>query len=463
MSESGYLSRRDILRALLAGGAGLLASDLPFVQAQEKKDGHILVVGAGVSGLAAAARLQQAGYQVTVLEARDRIGGRVWTSTELGGIPLDLGASWIHGVEGNPLTTLAEDNGVKTVITREENMAVYVDPSTRLSEEEIDDAEVRYGEIIQEAEDTAEQSDTDRSLGSFIDEAAKARSLSAHDRRLLEYSVNSIIEQEYAADVDELSAWSWEEDQAFDGDDALFPDGYQWLPAFLARNLNIELNTLITTVDYGADGVTLTTQDGRTFDGDAALITLPLGVLKEGRISFDPPLPDDKQHAIDTLIMGVLNKVYLRFPDVFWDDDVDWIGYAAQEKGHWAEYVNFARVTDDAILLAFNAGAYGEEIESLSDEQIVTEAMKTLRSIYGSEIPEPIDSLITRWKSDPFTYGSYSAYGVGSTPDDREALGAPVENVLFFAGEATHLDYPSTVHGALLSGWRAAEEITRTV
>ncbi len=464
MPTSGSLSRRDMLKALIVSSTSLLASRLPSLRAQDASASHILVVGAGTAGLAAASHLQQEGYRVTVLEGRDRIGGRVWTSTALDGIPLDMGASWIHGLEENPLTPLAKQANVRMMGTDVNKTVVYTDTNTPVSDAEAEAASVLYESIIAEAKTAAEALGEDQSLGAVLDQIIAAHDLTDRQLLLLTYSINSTIEQEYAADVKTLSAMSWQDDEEFDGGDVLFPDGYQWLPKMLANGLTIELNTAIRSIAYeGQNGVTLTSEDGRTFEGDAVLVTVPLGVLKKGVITFTPPLSEDKQTAIERLNMGVLNKVYLRFADVFWDTDSDWIDYAAPEKGHWSEFVNMAPVTNDAILLAFNAGEYGEAIEALTDEQIITEAMKALRTMYGSDIPDPMAWSLTRWKSDPFAYGSYSSYGVGSSGKDREALAAPIDEVLFFAGEATHEEHPSTVHGAYLSGMRAADEIIAAV
>jgi monoamine oxidase len=464
MPKSNAFSRRDVLKASLKDKASLLT---PQIRASHRQDGekaHIIVVGAGVAGLAAANQLQQTGYRVTVLEARDRIGGRIWTSSALGGIPLDLGASWIHGIVGNPLSPLAAEADVEAIVTNINSYTVYIDDSTRLKEEEMQEIDVIYESILAEVFDEAEASEIDQPLGLLLKKAVNRRGLSDCSRRLVDYNINSIIEQEYAADVNALSAWWWEEYRVFDGEDVLFPQGYQWLPAKLAQGLTIELNAVIDSVTYNADeGVTLVTQDGRTFDADAALLTIPVGVLKKGCITFNPPLPANKQAAIEHLIMGVLNKVYMRFPSVFWDADSDWIDYVPLEKGQWSDFLNLSQVMDDAILMAFNAGEYGEAIEQLSDEQILSDAMKTLRAMYGPNIPDPIDWIITRWKSDPFAYGSYSANGVGASNDDREALAAPIDKVLFFAGEATHNKYFGSVHGALLTGWRAVQEIVEVV
>jgi len=199
--------------------------------------------------------------------------------------------------------------------------------------------------------------------------------------------------------------------------------------------------------------------NGRLMSAAHGVKPLRLGVLKAGTVAFTPPLPAAKQKAIQRLGMGVLNKLYLRFPRRFWDADAELINYIPAQHGRWAESLNMAYYTDAPVLLCFNAGIYGTATEALSDAEVVAAAMTSLRTIYGADIPAPTAHLRTRWAADPYARGSYSFAAVGSSPADRDALAAPVGGRLFFAGEATYRDYPSTVHGAYLSGRRAAANI----
>jgi len=189
------------------------------------------------------------------------------------------------------------------------------------------------------------------------------------------------------------------------------------------------------------------------------LVTLPLGVLQAGSVRFTPVLPSAKQEAINKLGMGVLNKCYLRFAEAFWPEDVDWLEYIPTKRGEWTEWVSFTQAAKWPILLGFNAADHGREIEALSDPQIVSSAMQTLRTIFGADIPDPVDYQITRWASDPFALGSYSFNPVGTNPRMRTTLARPINNRLFFAGEATEQNHFSTAHGAYLSGLRAAKEM----
>src|SRR5262249_40281067 len=134
-------------------------------------------------------------------------------------------------------------------------------------------------------------------------------------------------------------------------------------------------------------------------------------------------------------------------------------GYMGNQDSDWPEIVNFHKIAGLPLLLAFSAGAAGEQNELRSDAELVACLMECLRKMYGPDIPEPSGHLITRWNKDPFSLGSYSYVPVGSTQSQRRQIGMPVANRLFFAGEATSQFFPSTVHGAFLSGVRAAYEI----
>lgn len=418
----------------------------------------VIVVGAGVSGLAAARQLQDAGVKVLVLEGRDRIGGRVWTDRTWADAPLDMGASWIHGVRGNPIAELAEELDINMVATDYDNMAVYDYDGRELRDEELTELDEWVEAVLEDAAALGEELNQDISLQEGVNRVLVEEALIATDQRQINYALNTLVEHEYANDISQMSLWNWDEDEELGGDDVLFPGGYDWLVQALAGGLDIRLNHVVSQVAYDESGVRVLTSVGE-FAAARAIITLPLGVLQKGTVQFEPPLPPAKQAAIHKFGFGVLNKLYLRFPEVVWDKEADLLGYIAEIKGEWAEYVNIYKVTGQPILLCFNAGEYGLAIEKMGDEEVVAAAMQVLRTIYGPNIPDPTGWLITRWGSDPFAWGSYSSPGIGSSNADRRTLAEPIANRLFFAGEATIPDYSATVHGAYLSGQRAAKQI----
>ncbi|MFO7589570.1 MAG: FAD-dependent oxidoreductase [Acidimicrobiia bacterium] len=350
----------------------------------EAEDGaRVVVVGAGVAGLAAARSLHRSGYEVVVLEARERVGGRIFTDTGLG-LPLDLGASWIHGIEGNPITTLARDHDVPTAVTDYDNGIVYGPDGAPLSGRDTRTLERTLRYFANEIEAPREELDDDISLGAAIDAVvARDGDWTPQELRGLDFSVNTAIEHEYAGDVHELSLFWWDAGSGFGGDDVLFPEtGYRWLPRLLADGLDVRTGRVVTQVAWDPSGVSVVA-NGEAVPGAHVVVTLPLGVLKAGAVEFVPALPSPNRRAIERLGMGVLDKLWLRFPRVFWDPDVDLFGYVSPVKGRWTEWYDFSRLTGEPILLGFNAATYARDLETRSDADVVADAMDVLRTIYG--------------------------------------------------------------------------------
>jgi monoamine oxidase len=420
---------------------------------------RIVVIGSGLSGLAAAQELHRQGHEVVVVEARERIGGRIWTSSKWTDIPLDLGATWIHGTQGNPLTDLAEKINAKRLTTSYDRTVTYNTSGQLLSKAE----EVRlegFRKQVFEDLKKAQNEDIDVSIRQVIEPLIGQFDKSSESYRFINFILSGEIEQEYSGSTERLSAQWYDSTKEFDGNDDLFVQGFRVIPEFLAQGLLIELGQVVQEIQWHQPPVRVITQKTE-FLADHVIVTLPLGVLQAGKVRFTPELPPNKLNAIAKLGMGVLNKCYLRFPDVFWSADVDWLEHISASHGEWTEWVSFKRVANMPILLGFNAADRGRAIEAWSDEQIVASAMQTLRTIYGVSIPEPIDYQITRWATDPFSLGSYSYNPVGAVPRMRRELAAPLGKSVCFAGEASNEDYFGTAHGAYLSGLRAAKEILK--
>jgi monoamine oxidase len=422
--------------------------------AQTTNKKRILVIGAGLAGLAAARELNRHGHQVQVLEARDRIGGRIWTSQRWPDLPVDFGATWIHGVEGNPISQLADELKAKRLVTSYERTASYQQDG-ELFTEALAAELAEFREQVQTALSQAQQLDTDVSVRQAIAHLAEQSDDVEQAQHLLDFILSSQLEQEYAGSAAQLSAQWHDAASEFDGDDAFFLEGFQLITRYLAHNLLITLSQVVTEIHWGTAEVKVVTGQA-TYLADQVIVTVPLGVLKQNQLRFLPELPANKRQAIAKLGMGVLNKCYLRFAKAFWPADVDWLEYMSKPHGEWTEWVSLLPSTKIPVLLGFNAAERGRDIEALTDQQIVKSAMDTLKVMFGDEIPEPQDYQITRWAADPFSCGSYSFNAVGSTPQMRDDLASPLQHRLFFAGEATQRDYFGTAHGAYLSGVGAA-------
>lgn len=443
------LSRRRFL-------TGLATSPLIMhTQLSAANPPNVLIIGAGMAGLAAARSLSKQGLKVIIIEGRQRLGGRIHTSQVWPELPMDLGASWIHGQKQNPITELANAAQAKRIATSYDSAELYID--ARLQQLGVQDTnEATLEKLVNKALQQAANLDTDISLQAAVDRVVN-KPLSPAYHAQLNFYLNSTYEQEYSGASHELSAQTLDDNEEFDGADVLFPQGYAQIPNYLAQGLDIHLGQIVSKVTYTNTGVTVKTQN-QTYQADYVIITVPLGVLKRKAIQFNPPLPANKQAAIQRLGMGLLNKTYLRFDKVFWPKDIDWLEYLSPEAGHWAEWVSFAKI-GAPVLLGFNAADRAREVEAWSDQALIADAMQALKAMFGNAIPQPIGAQITRWAQDPFAYGSYSFNAVGSTNNDRAALAKTTNSRLFWAGEATHSEYPGTVHGAYLSGTRAAKSL----
>lgn len=438
------IRRRTLLSGLAAGAV------LPRIARAQAGGWRVLVIGAGMAGLSAARSLHRAGAEVTVLEARNRIGGRVWTDRGWPDLPVDLGASWNHGATGNPVTALARDAGLRMVETRYDSGAAFRDG------EEVDELPDPF-DLLYAAQDAAFDADGDRSIAEALEALPDWQDLPPSDRDAMRAALYRNIELEYAADWTALSARHFDAGEAFGGAELIFPDGYDQVPQHAAQGLDIRLGAEVRQVQATAAGVAVILAAGERLEADAAICTLPLGVLQAGSVAFDPPLSHARQTAIETLGMGLLNKLWLRFDAPPPVPDVDWLTNRGDPQDLWPEFVN---LRGTPLLLGFNAAARADEVERWGDADALASATDTLRAMFGSRFPAPIAGKATRWRGDALALGSYSFLPVGADPDHRAALGGTDwDGRLAFAGEAASVDHASTVHGAWLSGAEAAQAL----
>ena len=330
---------------------------------------RVAVLGAGAAGLACARELIDAGFDVELIEARDRPGGRVW-SEEIVGLPAEMGASWIHGVSGNPLTAIADEAGVERIAF--EYGAGFTSERQRTA------GEAGYREV-------------NRALNSFDWRSGDAVTTPLSDlfprRRTpgLEWAINSQISQEYGADPDGLSVFATDEGDFLRGGDALLGGSYQDMIVEAAGELPLRLNTVVEAVEYGSSGgVELLDAGGGRTRADLAVVTVPIGVLQRGSIRFSPQLPARTMGGIGGLGLGLLDKLWLAFDEPFWDLDTELISWIDPARpGLWAEWVNGQRAFDRPVLLGFNGGAQAWRMARQDDRSVVASGMAALDSMFG--------------------------------------------------------------------------------
>ncbi|WP_449280886.1 flavin monoamine oxidase family protein [Leucobacter sp.] len=454
-----------------------------------------IVVGAGVSGLVAARLLAGAGRRVVVLEARDRLGGRLHTERE-GGRVTDLGASWIHGISDSPVHEVTTGLGMPetefTVGSYQAGgrpIAYYGPDGGRLSDAateqfiaDVATVDARLATVIAAADPGSSYADvSDAAVGAVATERGWD---AERAERVTEYLYHR-SEEQYGADAVLLDAHGLDDD-AIEGEEVVFPEGYDRLATHLAQGLDVRLEHEVTCVTRSDGGVEVAVRRpagaehdagaAAVFAADRAVVTLPIGVLRSGTVRFEPPLPESVAGAVDALRMNAFEKIFLRFPERFWEPGV----YAIRRQGDaaewWHSWYDLTGLHGEPTLLTFAAGECAKQIRDWPEERVVASVMTALRDIYGESIPDPAHARITHWQDDPYARGSYAYMTVGSRPEDHDVIATPIGGasgsdvrrgagheaaaaVLHLAGEATWTEDPATVTAALRSGHRAAERI----
>ncbi|MCL7033740.1 hypothetical protein MKW94_011695 [Papaver nudicaule] len=360
----------------------------------------VIVIGGGFAGISAARALHDASIQVVLLESRDRLGGRVYTDYSFG-FPVDMGASWLHGVcKENPLAGLISRMGLPLYRTSGDNSvlydhdlesyALYDTEGNQVPQELVTKVGLVFEDILKESEKVRDE---------YRDDMSIMQAFAIVLERRPDLSVTKIVRRNY--------------------------------------------------------GVKVMVEDGKTFVADAVVIAVPLGVLKANRIEFEPRLPDWKEEAIAELGVGTENKIALHFGSVFWPN-VEFLGVVAPTSYGCSYFLNLHKATGHPVLVYMPAGRLAHDIDKMSDEAAANFAFLQLKKILP-DASEPIQHLVSHWGTDVNSLGSYSYDTVGKPHDLYERLRIPVDN-MFFAGEATSATYPGTVHGAFSTGQMAAEE-----
>ena len=411
----------------------------------------VIVIGAGISGLAAAKKLKDKGFNVIVLEAQEKIGGRLRTDRSLG-IAFDEGASWIHGPKGNPITILASQANANTYLTDDDSLNVFDNNGTAYSDAFLDAQYTEFENALNAV----------RSIGTQtqgFQEVFNSLYPSQENNRLWKYMLSAYLEFDTGGDISILSSKYFDDDEAFSGKDVIVTNGYDKIANLLGQGLDIRLNSRVTEVNYTAIK-SLVNVNGDSIEADYVIVSVPLGVLKNNSISFQPSLPALKLSAIQNIQMGNVNKFLFIWDTPFWNTNIQYIGYTPDTKGKFNYFMNMMKFLPTINgLMTFAFGDYATVTETMTDDQINSEVMAQLKTIYGNSIPNPTNMLRTKWGQNINTFGAYSFATNGTTSADFDTMATEINNKLFFAGEHTERDYRGTVHGAYLSGIREADKI----
>uniref|UniRef100_A0A1L8E4N5 Putative amine oxidase n=1 Tax=Nyssomyia neivai TaxID=330878 RepID=A0A1L8E4N5_9DIPT len=457
---------------------------------------RIVVIGAGASGIAAASRLLKNGFtNVAILEAENRIGGRIRT-IPFGKNVIDLGAQWCHGEKNNVVFEMAAPKDLLSVTGYQYNKTPLIQSSGRLVDDTTADLLMSLAiSIVELYKD--EIAKHDGSLGSYIVSKFK-ECLQQDDYKDIDSTVadqfldffhkyeNSIEASDTWYDTSAsgyLEYWDCEGERLLNWRDK----GYKTVLSLVTDGIPIEsfvqFGKIVTNISWSHEqidsSVAIKCNDGSSYTADHVILTVSLGVLKENYPTlFTPPLPPVKRNAIEGLSIGTVDKIFLEFDKPFWEEE--WLGFALlwhkndleelrkSELMDWLEDV-FGFYTVDCqpnVLCGWIYGVNARKMERDTDDNVRKGVMYLLKKFLKKDIPEPISISRSQWYSNPNFRGSYTFRSIttdllNTSPDDlakplTNSLGSPV---VCFAGEATHTHYYSTVHGAIESGWREAQRL----
>ncbi|XP_021736253.1 polyamine oxidase 1-like isoform X1 [Chenopodium quinoa] len=419
----------------------------------------VIIIGAGISGISAAKQLADNGVEdVIILEASDRIGGRI-RKEQFAGVPVELGAGWIAGVGGkqsNPVWELANRAGLRTCFSDYSNARYNIyDRGGKIFPSKF------AADLYKKAVDSAIQQ-----LKDEVDNTKEPPNL---PKTPIELAIDFILHDFEMAEVEPISTFiDFGEREYLVADER----GYEHLLYKLAETFlltfdgeildnRLKLNTVVREIQNSRSGITVKTEDGSIYEASYVVLSVSIGVLQSDLISFRPPLPRWKTEAIEKCDVMVYTKIFLKFPSKFWPSGVEkeFFIYAHDRRG----YYTFWQHMDNAypgsnILVVTLTNDESKRVEAQSNQETLREAMEVLKDMFGPDIPDATDILVPRWWNNRFQRGSYSNYPIISNNKVARDLKDPVGRI-FFSGEHTSERFNGYVHGGYLAGIDSANAL----
>jgi monoamine oxidase len=402
-------------------------------------DPDVIIVGAGAAGLGAARRLAGAGVPVRVVEARNRVGGRAFTAREPSGLPIELGCAWLHSADENDLTGLARQHG----LTIDKTVPPWRIQLNGIGFPAADQAEFQAAlERLFDRLYSADEAETDQPADRLLDPGSRWNPLTdAISTYMNGVEWNRVSVRDFGNYHDSGANWR-------------IAEGYSRLMDALAVGLDITLECPARLIDHSGPQVRIETPRG-DLRARAVIVTVPTGVLAAGGLQFHPMLPD-KTDAAARLPLGLADKVYLQL-DGAEEFPKDSHLYGAVDRVGTGTY--HLRPFGRPLIEAYFGGQCARDLEAEGEAAFAGFATAELAALLGDSIRKRLHPVATTaWERDPYAMGSYS-HALPGHAGARLALAAPVDERVFFAGEACMVHDFSTAHGAWRSGVAAAEAV----
>ena len=374
--KMGHHNNADFLKKLEAGStiSGKTGSQVSKTDSKKAEPFHVIIVGAGVSGIQTAHELVQNNCRVTMLEARSRIGGRIHTGRLGGGVSVELGCNFIHGPGGNPLTPLLKKFDIDFSPVTPANTAIYDPDGTRVDLDSLSPISEKIKSKIffstkkrfSEASEYKSVAPQTAFVNSFREMAREGAGYTPHKK-------NSLLSYKIGYSLDHV------------GGNYLITNGYYRLPELLLEeakkngHLELKLQTVVKHISQRGEKVFVTTESGTEIEANAVVCTVPLRVLDY--ILFDPPLPANKKDSMNRLGMAVHDKIILEFEEVFWPFDMDYLLPYDVDAEIWREIVNLHHFSKGKTATLIMSNYLKLTNLKKSDTELVDEAVKTLKRI----------------------------------------------------------------------------------
>ncbi len=404
-----------------------------------ESDVEVVVIGGGAAGVAAAKHLHRASVPCLLVEARPRLGGRAYTVIDSSGYTLDLGCGWLHSADRNPWVRVAEEEGAaidKTMPPWQRGTLEIGFPRA-----EQNDFQNAMAEFFARLEDAA-QGDKDVAAASLLEPGGRWNGL-----------INSVGTYISGGDLDRLSVKDFDRYEDSGVNYRVFK-GYGALIGDYGADVPQRLDCPVTAIDHSGPRLRIETSQG-AIAADRAIVTVPSAVLAAERIAFTPALPD-KIAAARGLPLGLADKLFMSL-DGAEEFEAETRLFGRTDRNGTGGY--HLRPFGRPLIEGYFAGGLAADLEANGDVAFFDFAVSELVGLFGSDFARRLKPIrVHRWAHDPYALGSYS-FALPGYADSRQILAAPVDNRLFFAGEACSAHDFSTAHGGYFTGVAAAEQV----